>query len=198
MVRLVSLLILFLSLSSFAQKENVAVKCLKEKFNSVRSFSAKIEQYKDGKKLSFKGKFYYYKPDYYKIVFPEREIVSVADTIRNFEKKRKRVVITLKDESVPFFDIRKILFDLSGKFNYKIVSKNRKGLKYLLKVTPKDGGKSFSVGIDKNCFVRSIGFQTSGTGSMVFKFKQIVLNKVNKQKIFSVKIPRGWKVIDLR
>jgi outer membrane lipoprotein-sorting protein len=201
MIKKFLLVILLSSTSLFAQNAGTIIKKVQNKFNSVRSFSAEIVRTSENKKQTLQGNFYYYKPDYYKIVLPQREIISIADTIWNFEKNRKRIVVSQKDESISFFDIRKILFEAVKKFNIKIVKKEKNSKdKCLLKLFRKNerGFQTVFVEIGKNYFVRSVEVATSRTNKIRFEFKRLILNKVKKSETFKVRIPSNWKVIDLR
>ena len=201
MIKKFLIVILLVSTSLFAQNAETIIKKVRNKFNSVESFSAEIVRTVKNNKQTLQGKFYYYKPDFYKIVLPQREIISIADTIWNFEKKRKRIIISQKDENISFFDIRRILFEAVKKFNIKIVESNKSSKdKFVLKLTPKNGqsGQTVFVGVDKNYFVRSVEVTAPGTQKLRFEFKHLILNKVKKSETFKVRILSNWKVINLR
>ncbi len=201
MIKRILLSFLFVTAVLKATDAEKVIENIRKKFNSIESFSAEIVAMNPAGNENFKGKFFYYKPDYYKIILPEREIISIADTIWSFEKSRKRVVITVRDETTPFFDIREILFREAAKYKIKLLKKRKKFRgKYVLKVLPKEGteGNAVYIGVDKNFLVCSLQTESNGTPGVRFEFKNFVLNKLKKNSVFKIQIPVKWETVDLR
>ncbi len=195
------LLLIFLLSSVHAQSVETVIQKVQNKFESLTSFSSQIVRVNSEGKVVFKGKFFYYNPNLYKIVLPQRKIIAIADTIWNFEKQRKRVVISPKGEGTSFFDIRAILFREIEKYDFKLLKPKGKGdEKFVLKIVRK-GEKNapvIFVGIGKDYFVNSLRILRQGAPEVEFDFTDVLFNKVKKEKVFKIKIPSDWKVIDLR
>ena len=186
----------------FSQNAESVLKMAREKFNSLDSFSAQFEliTFREGSEgTKLRGKFFFKQKEKYRVELPNSTIVSVKDTIWNFEKKRKQIVITLKEGTTTFFDLKKLLFDYTEKFKIQLVN-GSEGVKYLLEFRPKSAEADFKtalVGFDEKYLPVSVKINTKRGAVVKLNFSGFVFNRV-KDTLFSWRSLSKGKIIDLR
>lgn len=200
MFRNLILLVLFLTVSIFAQTPQELVSQVQKKFDSIKDLSSNIITFSDGVK-KLEGKFYYKKPDMFRIDNKEMSIVNDGKTVWNYNKKFKRVVINYTSDNPSIFSLKKIINDYPSKCKIENVTPDKSRGNNLIKLVPlqnKLNFKSAVLRITKEKLVDRLDIITVNGNKIIFEFKNIKINQKLSKKLFSLKPKKGIKIIDLR
>ncbi|GBD90479.1 outer-membrane lipoprotein carrier protein precursor [bacterium BMS3Abin04] len=197
-----NLILLFLSLtiSILAQTPQELVSEVQKKFDTVEDLSANITTFSNGVK-KIEGKFYYKKPDMFRIDGKEMSIVNDGKTVWNYNKKLKRVVINYTSDNPSIFSLKKIITDYPSKCKIENVTPDKSKGNNLIKLVPLQNKLNFRYAvlrITKEKLIDRLEIVTVNGNKIIFKFKNIRINQKLSQKLFSLKPEKGIKIIDLR
>lgn len=186
-------IIVFLLTSGMVLGETTLLEKVKEKFEKEKSFSVEIVLSGGGQK----GKIYFQSPDFEKIHFGDYTIAVVSDTIWNFNKKIKRLVIQEKEDDFSPFSIYDILFKLPGECKY--VENKGEGEFTLF---PKDEDalnvKSVKVKVNKSSLPVFVEVTDLNRKKFSFYLKNYSFGPGYDRSFFKIELPKGTKIVDLR
>ncbi len=186
-------IIVFLLTSGMVLGETTLLEKVKEKFEKEKSFSVEIVL-SGGEQ---KGKIYFQSPDFEKIHFGDYTIAVVSDTIWNFNKKIKRLVIQEKEDDFSPFSIYDILFKLPGECKY--VENKGEGEFTLF---PKDEDalnvKSVKVKVNKSSLPVFVEVTDLNRKKFSFYLKNYSFGSGYDRSFFKIELPKGTKIVDLR
>ncbi len=190
---LFSVVILFLLMSGAVFGKTTLLEKVKEKFEKEKSFAVEIVL-SGGRQ---KGKIYFQSPEFEKIYFGDYAIAVVSDTIWNFNKKIKRLVIQEKDEDFSPFSIYDILFKLPGECKY--IENKGKGEFTLI---PNDEDalnvKSVKVKVNKSSLPVFVEVTDLNGKKFSFYLKNYSFGSGYDRSFFNIELPKGTKIVDLR
>jgi len=199
-VKVVRILLLpvFLSSLLFAQSADSVIRNVRIKYNSVKNISADFIRIKNGRaKDELKGRMFF-SGEKVKIILPAGEIVIIKDTVWNYNKKLRQLVISSNEGGEFFFSPQKFSLNFLKNFRAKMVKKENL---FKIKFTPLRNNsdlEEIKLTVDKSFLIRSI--LTKGQTFGIFKivFKNYKLNVKLKRDFFKLKVPNNCRVIDLR
>jgi outer membrane lipoprotein-sorting protein len=188
--------LLLLSINTFASDADKLLKEVKDKFNSIKDFSAQINQ--DGKNSVFNGTVMFKKENKFRLELKNMTIISDGTTLWNYSKKENKVVIDeVNEESFPF-SLEILLNEYPSKSN---LSSSTEGKFRILELTPKPGSRlNFTrarLWINEQNLVERINVENQQSGYS-FRLSGYKLNQDTPDSMFSFKAPEGSRVIDLR
>lgn len=196
-------LIFFILLSGFlfAQNPKDFINKVQSKFNSISNFTAKFSQTfytahgTEGGKAN--GNFYYKKKNKFLVELSNNIISSNGNTVWNYDKRFKRVVISNFNDDPTSFSLEKFIFAYPQLCKAEIL-KDENGA---LLLTPKDNDLQFKrVKIWKTAdnLISKIELVDIGDLKYSFSFSDIKINQDLQDSKFEFQIPQGTQVIDLR
>ncbi len=206
------LLIIFIPLIFFAQTKKV------ENFNPDKFLDEVQQNYKNfenfvvefsrevsspaisGKQIS-NGKLYYLNQNKYRLEIDEQLIISDGQTIYNYSKKAKRVVVTKFEEN--FFSPQNLLTNVPKSYKKEFLGEedlqNKKVFKF--RFYPSSSNPEFKtliVWITSNKIIQKIQVEDWAGNLYIIETKQFSPNQPIKEDLIKFKIPSGVKVVDLR
>lgn len=193
------LIFIFLSLSINAQDNNLQLKSLQNKFETINDLTVDVVQRSGGQEV-LSGKLSYKRESSgsgkINLDMKNNLIVSDGSTIWNFNKSKNKVIINSVDESDPsYFSFSSIIYEYPSQC-YLTTDGD------VLILTPKedsflnfDKAKLF---IGKENLVNKLVVESAGAGSFEIIFSNYILNQNLPGSKFEFTPPEGSTVIDLR
>lgn len=189
----------------FAQSAESFLNGVREKYRTVKSLSADFEQNTGGNSNTagtVKGKFYYQQKNKFIVEFENQTIISDGNTIWNYNKKSKQVIISSAAEESPFLSIDRLIYDYPSQCTVNVEKGSGKDSGYtIMRLVPKKDDipfKNIKVWVDRNYLVRKL--ELINLNGLIFSigFSGIELNKNFTKMNFVFNPPKGVRVIDLR
>lgn len=202
MKRLAFLFMLFFaSASVFAQPADKLLKNLQDHFYKINDLSADFTQLGNSSKVS-DGKIYYQKGNKYRIELKNMTIVSNGESVWNYNKKDKKVVINdVTGENSPF-SLENIIVNYPRKSTVKSLGTEKlDGSEYSVLSFASKNDRSFRtarIWFSAANFVKKVEIVDAQGGKYGFELSDIQINKNLNANRFSFQVPEGIKVIDLR
>ncbi|MCX7875198.1 MAG: outer membrane lipoprotein carrier protein LolA [Melioribacteraceae bacterium] len=194
-------LLFFISGFVFAQNPKEFINKIQSKFNSISNFTAKFNQTfftahgTEGGKTS--GNFYYKKKNKFLVEISNNTISSNGNTVWNYDKRFKRVVISNFSDDPTSFSLEKFIFAYPPLCKAEILKEEGD----VLLLTPKDNDLQFKqVKIWKTSdnLISKMELVDIGDLKYSFSFSDIKINQDLQDSKFEFQIPQGTQIIDLR
>lgn len=195
----------FASVLILAQSGNEILKRAQTKFNSITSFSANFTQTyydaqgKSGNKTS--GKFFYKRKNKFIVEQKNVTITSDGETIWNFDKAKKRVVISYFSDEPTSFSIERYIFDYPSQCRVKFSKSESTENELVVILTPKDEQIDFKetkLWVNSNNLISRLEIVDLMDIKYSFSFTDIIENPELNDSRFSFYPPKGIQIIDLR
>ena len=172
---------------------------VKNKFNSIKDFSADFVQQTNGN-INLKGKIKFKQKDKLRIELKNVLIVSDGKTNWSYNKKRNKIIISSIDEENPsVFSLRKLIEEYP---RYSNVSEKKEKNTFILKIEPKkDSGLNFNYAVlyfNTHYQIKKIIVERTGYGILRIVFSNYKENNGYNDSIFKIIPSKGTETIDLR
>lgn len=153
-----------------------------------------------GKQIS-NGKLYYLNQNKYRLEIDEQLIISDGQTIYNYSKKAKRVVVTNFEEN--FFSPQNLLTNVPQNYKKEFLGEENLGNKKAFKFRfyPSSSNPEFKtmiVWLTSNKIIQKIQVEDWAGNLYTIETKIFSSNQPIKEDLIKFKIPSGVKVVDLR
>ncbi|MEW6196219.1 MAG: outer membrane lipoprotein chaperone LolA [Bacteroidota bacterium] len=197
--------LLFLLVYNYSvQSGNELLKRIQNEFRSFENFSAQFTQIiydEQGKSTGrTSGKFTYKKKNKFIVELKNSSIVSNGETIWNYDKKLKRVVISYFDDEPTSFSLDRFVFDypaLCRTRSVKIDEPNQQ----LLELIPKDENlnfKSIKIWVGESYFINKLEIVDLSDLKFTIQISDVKKNQDISDSKFTFYPPKGIQIIDLR
>lgn len=197
--------LLFLFVYNYSvQSGNELLKRIQNEFRSFENFSAQFTQIiydEQGKSTGrTSGKFTYKKKNKFIVELKSSSIVSNGETIWNYDKKLKRVVISYFDDEPTSFSLDRFVFDypaLCRARSVKIDEPNQQ----LLELIPKDENlnfKSIKIWVGESYFINKLEIVDLSDLKFTIQISDVKKNQDISDSKFTFYPPKGIQIIDLR
>ncbi|MFA7289835.1 MAG: outer membrane lipoprotein carrier protein LolA [Melioribacteraceae bacterium] len=189
-----------------AQNPRTILKKIQEKFalheNFIADYNQSIKTSNSSSSIKRNGVFYYQKKDHFRIEMKNQIIISDGDTLWNFDKKSKRLIISYMIDEPTTFSLEKFIYDYPPLCVVKLQSKSESDEdSFVMELKPKDDELPFqSVKFLSNKDYEIKRFEmTDLLGTLyVFELNNVKYDQTLPKNIFKFLIPKGIQVIDLR
>lgn len=192
-------IILVFAVNLFAQEMNKEIVKLQKKFETINNFTADFSQKTAGENnksgFSLKGKFLFQKKNNFRIEFARQTIISDGETIWNYNKGMKRVVISSFENEPSAFSINAFIMEYPAKC--KIKSLDSKTIK-MVPFTDDVEFNSVLIKYDKNYVIEYIEVEDFSETKYIVSLYNVKLNKKLSKEKFTFTPPEGIQVVDLR
>jgi chaperone LolA len=190
---------LLVSASIFSQNNgNNLLQALQNKFNNLSDLTAQFEQSANGT-VNLAGKIFYQKGNKLRLELKNITIVSDGNTVWNYNKNQKKVIISNYDGSDPsILSIENLINNYPSKCS---VTEETNGNERMLTLIPKDSDLNFSrlnLTVGKNNLIEKAEIDEPASGTVIITLKNYKLNTGINNSEFTFTPPEGCKVIDLR
>ena len=197
-ISLFFVLLTFLCSCVLAQDNSDEVlKSLRSKYDSINSLTVDFSK-SSGTNGAFSGKLYLKKENKFRLELKNNTIITDGNSIWNYDKKQKKVIINYYDESDPSeFSLHSFINDYPSKCT---VSSGKEGEYETLTLVPKTSGlnfKSAKLYIDNDNLVDKVIIDNDSVKSTIV-LSGYKLNPDIPDSEFTFSSPKGIKVIDLR
>lgn len=173
------------------------LKSLQDKFNSIKDFTANVNQSTEGK-TSLTGKILFKKQNNFRIEFGNSVIVSDGTTSWNFNKKENKVIITDYEEDGSIFSINFLVYQFPSQCTLK---GGQEGNLRTLILTPKSRTTNLgevTLWINNENLIEKIRTNDPVSGIVEISFSNIKTNQNLPDSNFQFNPPQGSRIIDLR
>jgi outer membrane lipoprotein carrier protein len=198
---------LFISVSQvfYSQTGMEVLKKVQSKFNSIQSFSASFNLIyyeadgKGGSKTS--GKFFYKRKNKFVVEQKNSIITSNGETIWNYDKSRKRVVISYFTDDPTSFSIERYVFDYPSQCRVRLSIPESTTYEKVVILIPKDEQIDFQetkLWVNTDNFISKMEVIDLVGTKFSFSFSDILENTVINESRFTFHPPKGIQIIDLR
>jgi len=189
----------------FAQSANDILKKAQAKFNSITSFSSNFSQViisPEGK-VSAKdnGTFIYKRKNKFIVDQKRSTIVSNAESVWNYDKKNKKVVISTFYDDPTSFSIERFIFDYPALCRIKFIKEESNDIEKVIQLIPKDDQldvKEIKIWFNNNYLINRLEIVDLLDIRYSFNFTDIKENQEIPDSRFIFYPPKGIKIIDLR
>ncbi len=156
-------------------------------------------QLRANKKIS--GKLFFQKQNRYRLEVNGSLIICDGETVHNYSRTAKRVVITKYEEN--FFSPQNLLIDIPNyskiEFSGEEILNNKKLYKFsLAPIRSNPEFKYMILWVDENKTIWKIQTEDWAGNNYTFTIQKFESNQDLRNDIFKFKIPSGVKVVDLR
>lgn len=173
------------------------LKSLQDKFNSIRDFTANVNQSAEGKTL-LTGKIFFKKQNNFRIEFGNSVIVSDGTTSWNFNKKENKVIITDYEEDGSIFSINFLVYQFPSQCTLR---GGQEGNFRTLTLIPKSRTSNLgevTLWINNENLIEKIRTNDPASGLVELSFSNIRTNQNLPDSNFQFNPPQGSRIIDLR
>ncbi|MBI1936768.1 MAG: outer membrane lipoprotein chaperone LolA [Ignavibacteriales bacterium] len=188
----------------YSQSGNELLKKVQEKFKSVDNFSALFNQtiYDENGKASVKmnGTFSYKRKNKFIVEMKNSAIVSNSETIWNYDKKLKRVIVSNFSDDPTSFSFERYIFDYPSLCRVKNTAAQNSE-EQILELIPKNDNldfKSVKIWLNKNYMITKMEIVDLGDVKYSFQLSDIKENQEISDSKFTFYPPKGIEIIDLR
>jgi outer membrane lipoprotein carrier protein len=191
----------------FCQEGNQIVKELQEKFESIENFSADFLQSSElpevKKPVIYKGKFLFEKENKYRIELKNSEIITDGNTIWNYNKKVKKVIISSAENDQEIFSVKSIIYDYPAQSKIIYVGKEQVNGDSCNVIQLNPVGKevkfeSAILWIGVNNLIKKFEVKSPDKSDIIFELSNIKINQKISNDKFVFNPPQGTEIIDLR
>ncbi|MEW6506672.1 MAG: outer membrane lipoprotein carrier protein LolA [Bacteroidota bacterium] len=189
----------------FAQNANEILKMVQTKFNSISSFSANFSQTvtdNQGKPISKdNGKFIYKRKNKFIADLRKSTIVSNGQSVWNFDKTNKKVVISTFFDDPTSFSIERFIFDYPALCRINYVKEESTEFEKVIRLIPKDellDVSEIKIWINNSYLISKLEIVDLLDIRFSFRFTDILENPEISESRFNFYPPKGTKIIDLR
>ncbi|MFA3782498.1 outer membrane lipoprotein carrier protein LolA [Melioribacteraceae bacterium 4301-Me] len=200
-----SLILFFISTLLFPQSGKSILTKLQQKYSNIKTFSASFQQKIKGQnnfEVNAKGKFYYSQKNKFIIEFNNQVIVSDGNTVWNYNKKSKQVIISSITDEPTSLSIDRIIYDYPSICNVTLEKNSDKNPAFtVLMLTPKDEDAPFKdvkIWVTQDYLINKLEISDLSGSTFIFELSNIELNKDLSNMDFVFTPPKGVRVIDLR
>jgi len=188
-----------------AQSANDILKKAQAKFNSITSFSSNFSQViisPEGK-VSGKdnGTFIYKRKNKFIVDQKRSTIVSNSESVWNYDKKNKKVVISTFYDDPTSFSIERFIFDYPALCRIKFIKEESNDIEKVIQLIPKDDQldvKEIKIWFNNNNLINRLEIVDLLDIRYSFSFTDIKENQDIPDSRFTFYPPKGIKIIDLR
>lgn len=173
------------------------LKSLQDKFNSIRDFTANVNQSTEGKTI-LTGKIFFKKLNNFRIEFGNSVIVSDGTTSWNFNKKENKVIITNYEEDGSIFSINFLVYQFPSQCTLR---GGQEGNLRTLTLTPKSRTSNLgevTLWINNENLIEKIRTNDPASGLVELSFSNFRTNQNLPDSNFQFNPPQGSRIIDLR
>lgn len=169
--------------------------------NFVIDFTREVSTQAFSDKQISRGKLYFLQKNKYRLEINGQIIISDGETVYNYSKKAKRVVITKFEEN--FFSPENLLTNLPQSSKKEFLGEellnNKKAYKFKFNpVTSNPEFKSMILWITNDKLIQKIQVDDWAGNGYVFTVSNFIQNQKLKDDLVKFNIPKGVKVVDLR
>lgn len=189
----------------FAQTGNEILKKVQTKFNSINSFSANYSQTiinPQGKSAGKNNGTFIYKRKNKFIVDQKRStIVSNGESVWNYDKKNKKVIISTFFDDPTSFSIERYIFDYPALCRIKFIKEESTDSEKVIQLIPKDEQidvKEIRIWANTYNLITKLEIVDLLEMKYSFTFADIKENPEIQEARFTFYPPKGTKIIDLR
>jgi outer membrane lipoprotein carrier protein len=189
----------------FAQTGNEILKKVQTKFNSISSFSAKYSQTiinPQGKSAGKENGTFTYKRKNKFIVDQKRStIVSNGESVWNYDKTNKKVIISTFFDDPTSFSIERYIFDYPSLCRIKYLKEESTNSEKVIQLIPKDEQidvKEIKIWANTSNLISKLEIIDLLEMKYSFTFTDIKENPEIQEARFTFYPPKGTKIIDLR
>lgn len=178
---------------------------VKEKYNKVDNlvidFIQEIKTPVFQEKQTVKAKLYYVKENKYRLELQNQTIVCDGKTVYNYTRPAKKVIISNFEEN--FFSPSNLLVNVVSHFQIEFLGEEKVNNKSLYKFSlhPQRKNpefKTMTLWIDLDKTIQKLETEDWAGNTYTFQLLSISINQQLKSELFSLNIPSGVKVVDLR
>lgn len=197
---------LFISSVLFSQSASDILTKVQTKFRDINNFSATINQTynktqsQTGNKMT--GKFLYKKKNKFNVEFGVTNIISDGETIWNYNKSSKHVVISNLQEDPTSFSLERFVFDYPSQCVMKLIKNNEaKNGDELLELIPNNQKLQFKkarILVSSDGMISKLEITDFTDVQYIFQFSDIKIDLDLPGTKFTYIPPKGIKIIDLR
>lgn len=188
----------------YSQSGNELLKKVQEKFKSIDNFSAVFNQtiYDESGKASVKmsGTFSYKRKNKFIVEMKNSAIVSNNETIWNYDKKLKRVIVSNFNDDPTSFSLERYIFDYPSLCRVKNAAAQNSE-EQILELIPKNDNldfKSVKIWLSKNYMITKMEIVDLSDMKYSFQLSDIKENQEISDSKFTFYPPKGTQIIDLR
>lgn len=169
--------------------------------NFVIDFTREVSTPAFSDKQISRGKLYFLQKNKYRLEINGQITISDGETVYNYSKKAKRVVITKFEEN--FFSPENLLTNLPQIFKKEFLGEellnNKKTYKFQFYPAPSNPEfKSMILWITNDKLIQKIQVDDWAGNGYVFTVSNFIQNQKLKDDLVKFNIPKGVKVVDLR
>lgn len=171
---------------------------LQNKYSSIEDFTASFKQSTSGGK-QLTGKFYYKSKDKFRIELDNRTLVSDGESIWNYSKNNKKVIITPVEDNSNSFSINDYVFEYPKECIVKQFD-NEDGTKTLW-FKPKNANLDFKevkLIINSKNLIDQIDLTDLMDQTFKVNLTDTKINQNLSSELFTFETSEGMQVIDLR
>lgn len=183
---------------------NELLKRIQDEFKTFESFSAKFTQniYDEKGTVDSKlsGKFSYKKKNKFIVELKNSTIISNGESIWNYEKVQKRVIISYFNDEPSSFSLDRFVFDYPALCRVKSINDESSTLP-ILELIPKDENlnfKSIKIWVTESYFISKLEIVDLSDLKFVLQITDVKKNIEISDTKFTFYPPKGIKIIDLR
>lgn len=183
---------------------NELLKRIQDEFKTFESFSAKFTQniYDENENVDSKlsGKFTYKKKNKFIVELKNSTIISNSETMWNYEKVQKRVIISYLNDEPSSFSLDRFVFDYPALCKVKSIN-DESSTQPILELIPKDENlnfKSIKIWVTESYFISKLEIVDLSNLKFVVQITDVKKNIEISDTKFTFYPPKGIKIIDLR
>lgn len=189
----------------YAQTGNEVLKNVQAKFNSIISFSANYSQTilnPEGKSVGKdNGKFTYKRKNRFIVEQKRSTIVSDGESVWNYDKTNKKVIISTFFDDPTSFSIERYIFDYPSLCRVKFLKEESTENDKVIQLIPKDDQidvKEIKIWANNSNMISRLEIIDLIDIKYSFSFTDIKENPEIQEARFTFYPPKGTKIIDLR
>jgi outer membrane lipoprotein-sorting protein len=197
------LVLLIVPFTFYAQSADEVISKVQEKFDNINGFKSKFSQtiytQLSSEAIHFDGVFKYKKGNNFAVNLPDREILSDGKTIYNYDKKNKKLVLSLYEDNNTTFSIDDIIYSYPEKCELFLLESSSN--KYYIKAIPKNMELNFKevyLTINDKYLLNKVEIVDYNNMKFIFELFNIELNPEFSSKAFFFIPTSEVKIIDLR
>ncbi len=183
---------------------NELLKRIQDEFKTFESFTAKFTQniYDENGNIDSKlsGKFTYKKKNKFIVELKNSTIISNGETMWNYEKVQKRVIISYFNDEPSSFSLDRFVFDYPALCRIKSI-KDESLPQPILELIPKDENlnfKSIKIWVTESYFISKMEIVDLSDLKFILQITDVKKNIEISDSKFIFYPPKGIKIIDLR
>ena len=202
-MKYIFLSLFFFSITLSAQSADEIIKNVQHKFDTIENLSANFTQSvlysESSNSIKFSGKFFFMKPNSFRIELPDREIISDGSSVWNYDKKQNKIVISEAVTDEVSFSLTDIIYSYPNKCDLSLIKSDDSG--FTIKAVPNKVELAFNEAIfkiNKNYILTKIIISDYNEMKYSFELLSVKLNGNLDKNLFLFNPSKKVEVIDLR